>query len=170
MTGLLGGDVGRAAQVCRQCSCFGLPAGLISGLTALRTAARGSLIASGGAVELCVAQAIGSQIDPAPQGMQRLPVRVARLHQRVGRARQDRPRVWQVIGIGVGHQLLRYGVLRTNMCKDAVILSFLLSMPLMAQSTCTGVDFLNANTVNLKPCATSHINVVRQNVVSYTAF
>ncbi|MGB9455823.1 MAG: FG-GAP-like repeat-containing protein [Bryobacteraceae bacterium] len=56
------------------------------------------------------------------------------------------------------------------MCKGTVILSFLLSIPLMAQSTCTGVNFLNAKTVNLKPSATSHINVVRQNDGTYTGF
>src|SRR5271157_1656915 len=62
------------------------------------------------------------------------------------------------------------GCLRTNMCKGTVILSFVLSIPLMAQSTCAGVNFLNARTVSLKPSATSHINVVRQNDGSYTGF
>jgi uncharacterized protein (TIGR03437 family) len=40
----------------------------------------------------------------------------------------------------------------------------------MAQSTCIGVNFLSAKTVNLKPSAASHINVVRQNDGSYTGF
>ncbi|MFY9725851.1 MAG: FG-GAP-like repeat-containing protein [Bryobacteraceae bacterium] len=56
------------------------------------------------------------------------------------------------------------------MYKRCAILSLLLSISLMAQSTCIGVNFLNAKTVNLKPSATSHINVVRQSDGSYTGF
>jgi uncharacterized protein (TIGR03437 family) len=56
------------------------------------------------------------------------------------------------------------------MLNRIVILSFVLSIPLMAQSNCAGPNFLTARTVNLKPSATSHINVVRQNDGSYTGF
>ncbi|HWB85645.1 MAG TPA: FG-GAP-like repeat-containing protein [Bryobacteraceae bacterium] len=52
----------------------------------------------------------------------------------------------------------------------ALFLSFLLSIPLNAQSTCPAFQFLSARTINLKPSSTSHIDVVRQNDGSYTGY
>jgi hypothetical protein len=45
-----------------------------------------------------------------------------------------------------------------------------LPLAISAQSACPSIDFLVSRTVNLKPTATSHINVVRQADGSYTGF
>jgi len=51
-----------------------------------------------------------------------------------------------------------------------VALLAFLPMTVFAQSTCPPVNFLMARTVNLKPSATSHVDVVRQSDGSYTGF
>src|SRR5215469_17601226 len=46
----------------------------------------------------------------------------------------------------------------------------MLSAIAIAQPTCSGVNFLAAPRVNLKPTSTTHIDLVRQPDGSYTAF
>ncbi len=53
--------------------------------------------------------------------------------------------------------------------RAAALLAFL-ATTLAGQSTCPSVNFLSARRVNLKPSATSHIDLVRQSDGSYTGF
>jgi hypothetical protein len=51
-----------------------------------------------------------------------------------------------------------------------LVISALVLVRVAAQSTCPGVNFLAARTVNLRPTATSHVDVIRQPDGSYTGF
>jgi len=52
----------------------------------------------------------------------------------------------------------------------ALALGICAAAQLPGQSGCSGLNLLTARSVNLKPTASSHINVARQSDGSYTAF